>query len=99
LKPVFKDAYAVFAVTNYWESKDADLEMKQGKAMADAAKVGTKSSFIKYILNTQFRKLAFSIMSGAVFLTLTNVSPSLFCAYAVLIFTSVWRSSFQSLPF
>lgn len=45
-----KDAYAVFAVTNYWESKDADLEMKQGKAMADAAKVSTKHSFIKYIL-------------------------------------------------
>lgn len=33
-----KDAYAVFAVTNYWESKSADVEMKQGKAMADAAK-------------------------------------------------------------
>lgn len=29
----------MFAVTNYWESKNADVEMKQGKAMADAAKV------------------------------------------------------------
>ena len=35
-----KDAYAVFAVTNYWESRSAEVEMTQGKAMADAAKVG-----------------------------------------------------------
>jgi hypothetical protein len=34
-----KDAYAVFAVTNYWESRSAEVEMSQGKAMADAAKV------------------------------------------------------------
>lgn len=34
-----KDAYAVFAVTNYWESRSAEVEMTQGKAMADAAKV------------------------------------------------------------
>jgi len=34
-----KDAYAVFAVTNYWESHSQEVEMKQGKAMADAAKV------------------------------------------------------------
>jgi hypothetical protein len=40
-----KDAFAVFAVTNYWESKDADLEIKQGKAMADAAKVSFKHRF------------------------------------------------------
>jgi hypothetical protein len=36
-----KGAFAVFAVTNYWESHSADVEMKQGKAMADAAKVCT----------------------------------------------------------
>lgn len=34
-----KDAYAVFAVTNYWESHSQEVEMQQGKAMADAAKV------------------------------------------------------------
>jgi hypothetical protein len=34
-----KGAYAVFAVTNYWESRSADVEIKQGKAIADAAKV------------------------------------------------------------
>lgn len=30
-------AYAVYAVTNYWESKDATVEMAQGKSLADAA--------------------------------------------------------------
>lgn len=30
-------AYAVYAVTNYWESKDANVEMTQGKCLADAA--------------------------------------------------------------
>jgi hypothetical protein len=39
LKDVMKGAYAVFAVTNYWETQSAAAEMKQGKAMADAAKV------------------------------------------------------------
>lgn len=38
LKAAMKGAYAVFAVTNYWESRSADVEMKQGKAVADAAK-------------------------------------------------------------
>jgi len=39
LKGAMKDAYAVFAVTNYWESRSAEVEMTQGKAMADAARV------------------------------------------------------------
>ncbi|KAH8649765.1 NMRAL1 protein [Ilyonectria robusta] len=36
-------AEAVFAVTNYWEAMDAELEVKQGKDIVDAAKeAGTK---------------------------------------------------------
>lgn len=31
-----KGSYAVFAVTNYWESASRDIEVSQGKAMADA---------------------------------------------------------------
>jgi uncharacterized protein YbjT (DUF2867 family) len=38
LNTALKDAYAVFAVTNYWETASAEVEMKQGKAIADAAK-------------------------------------------------------------
>ncbi|KAG4438489.1 hypothetical protein IFR05_006012 [Cadophora sp. M221] len=33
----FKGAYAVFAVTNYWETMDAKVEIEQGKNLADAA--------------------------------------------------------------
>lgn len=32
-------SYAVYAVTNYWETVDMDLEIQQGKNIADAAKV------------------------------------------------------------
>ena len=39
LKAALKGAYAVFAVTNFWESQSADVEKKQGIAIADAAKV------------------------------------------------------------
>ncbi|TVY80730.1 NmrA-like family domain-containing protein [Lachnellula suecica] len=46
LKAAIKGAYAVYAVTNYWESKSADVEMKQGKAMADAAKEAGVQHFV-----------------------------------------------------
>ncbi|UPK92822.1 hypothetical protein LCI18_003757 [Fusarium solani-melongenae] len=39
-------AEAVFAVTNYWESMDAELEVKQGKAIVDAAKTAGIKLFI-----------------------------------------------------
>jgi len=38
LKSALTGAYAVYAVTNFWESRSAAVEMKQGKAIADAAK-------------------------------------------------------------
>ncbi|KAH8819295.1 hypothetical protein F5884DRAFT_864819 [Xylogone sp. PMI_703] len=37
LKPTLAGAYAVFSVTNYCEKMDANLEIAQGKATADAA--------------------------------------------------------------
>lgn len=39
LKAAVKGAFAVFAVTNFWESQSAEAERKQGTAIADAAKV------------------------------------------------------------
>jgi hypothetical protein len=41
LKTALKGAYAVYVVTNYWEKMSADLERKQGMAVADVAKVTT----------------------------------------------------------
>ncbi|KAI9648249.1 hypothetical protein NHQ30_002881 [Ciborinia camelliae] len=46
LKTAVKGAYAVFAVTNFWESQSADIEKKQGKAIADAAKEAGVQHFI-----------------------------------------------------
>lgn len=31
-------AYAVFSMTNYWETMDMQVEIDQGKSLADAAK-------------------------------------------------------------
>lgn len=59
-------AFAVFAVTNYWESKSAQVEMKQGKAIADAAKVGShEETFgLDNLLIISQRLLVFSISFG-----------------------------------
>ncbi|KAI9889276.1 MAG: hypothetical protein M1814_005651 [Vezdaea aestivalis] len=38
LTSAFKGAYAVFAVTNYWEKMSGEVEFAQGKAIADTAK-------------------------------------------------------------
>ena len=39
LRAVLKDAYAVFAVTNFHERMSKDYEMGQGTNIADVAKV------------------------------------------------------------
>ncbi|XP_035683387.1 nmrA-like family domain-containing protein 1 isoform X2 [Branchiostoma floridae] len=38
LGPALQDAHGVFVLTNYWEHMDQEREIKQGKAIADAAK-------------------------------------------------------------
>ena len=43
IKSAFHGAYAVFAMTNYWEKMDAQLEINQGKNIADLAKVSIYS--------------------------------------------------------
>jgi uncharacterized protein YbjT (DUF2867 family) len=43
VKHALEGSYAVFAVTNYWEKASKELEIQQGKTIADAAKaVGVK---------------------------------------------------------
>lgn len=39
-------AYGAFAVTNFWETGDAEVEFAQGANVADAAKVGCYSECI-----------------------------------------------------
>ena len=39
IEAAFQGAYAVFAMTNYWEKMDANLEIQQGRNIADLAKV------------------------------------------------------------
>ena len=39
IKAALQGAYGVFAVTNYWEKMDAELEKQQGQNIADLAKV------------------------------------------------------------
>ncbi|RAL61768.1 hypothetical protein DID88_002832 [Monilinia fructigena] len=46
LKAALKGAYAVFAVTNFWENQSAEVEKKQGTAIADAAKEAGVQHFI-----------------------------------------------------
>ncbi len=66
VKKAVQGAYAVYAVTNFWESHSADVEMKQGKAMADAAKVCNSCPLTERRINQVRRKLGSNTTSGAV---------------------------------
>lgn len=50
-------AYAVFALTNYWEKLDMQLEIDQGKKLADAAKeAGVQHYIWSSLLNISKRE-------------------------------------------
>ena len=51
-------AAAVYALTNYWEKMDSELEVKQGKDLVDAAKETGVQQFIwSALVNVTKRKL------------------------------------------
>lgn len=53
-------AYAVFTVTNYWEKMDMQLEIQQGKNLADAAKQNGVEHYIwSSLLNVKKRTFIF----------------------------------------
>lgn len=53
VKHALEGSYAVFAVTNYWEKASKELEVQQGKTIADAAKaVGVKHLVWSALPNT-----------------------------------------------
>jgi hypothetical protein len=74
----FKGAYAVFAVTNYWETMDAKAEIQQGKTLADAALESGVQHFIWSSLP--------NVTEGS---SPSHPAPSL--AYLV---TSIYRSAY-----
>ena len=53
LVKAMQGSYAVFGVTNYWEHIDAESEVRQGKNLADAAKVSirapTAAAAVQYV--------------------------------------------------
>lgn len=50
-------AAAVFTMTNYWEKMDMELEIQQGKNLADAAKEAGVNHYIwSSLLNVNKRK-------------------------------------------
>jgi uncharacterized protein YbjT (DUF2867 family) len=48
IQKALKGAYGVYAVTNYWDQKSADLEFAQGKNIADACKVRAFSQILMF---------------------------------------------------
>jgi hypothetical protein len=71
LKVALHGAYAVYLVTNYWETMSADVERKQGKNVADVAKVMILhpiSSNLRHSTSSYLcRKLAFNTLFSAVY--------------------------------
>lgn len=47
-----KDSYAAFAVTNYWEQASAQVEVQQGKNIADVAKVRSQHCYAMSAIRT-----------------------------------------------
>lgn len=57
LVEAMKGSSAVFTVTNYWEKMDMQLEIQQGKNLADAAKQNNVEHYIwSSLLNVTKRK-------------------------------------------
>ncbi|KAF4934213.1 NmrA-like family domain-containing protein 1 [Colletotrichum fructicola] len=63
LVKAFKGSYAVFAVTNYWESLDMQVEIQQGKNIADAAKE-TDVKFLIWSSQLNIKKLSNGVLSN-----------------------------------
>lgn len=63
LVKAMEGAFAVFAVTNYWEKMDMQLEIDQGKKLADAAKETDVQHFIwSSLLNVNKRETYLSLL-------------------------------------
>jgi len=70
LKAALHGAHTAFLVTNYWETMSADVERKQGKNVADVAKVMILhpiQSLCHLTSSHSCRKLAFNTLFSAVY--------------------------------
>ncbi|KAK2728971.1 hscarg protein [Colletotrichum kahawae] len=63
LVKAFKGSYAVFAVTKYWESLDMQVEIQQGKNIADASKE-TDIEFLIWSSQLNIKKLSNGVLSN-----------------------------------
>lgn len=60
-------AYAVFSMTNYWETMDMQVEIDQGKRLANAAKEkGVKVYIWSSLINVKKRRFCVSNLVRAV---------------------------------
>lgn len=59
-----KGSAAVFAVTNYWEKMSAEIEIEQGKVMADASKAAGVERFFWSSLPNVSKGMKTSLKSG-----------------------------------
>jgi hypothetical protein len=58
LTHALKDAYAVFAVTNWQEVMDKEREIQQGKSIADVAKVRYQTLSVQQPSNPDRSKMS-----------------------------------------
>lgn len=80
-------ASAVYAVTNYWEKMDQELEIQQGKNIVDAAKDAGVQHFIwSSLYNVNKRK--YSVFAGHLMRT-----ESVFMKHCLTPHSLQWQAS------
>ncbi|KAK7212375.1 hypothetical protein V2G26_019553 [Clonostachys chloroleuca] len=68
-KPAVEGAHTVFFVTNYWEKSSAELEISQGKAVADASKAaGVEHLIFSSLINAAIEQYIRGIDIPATFI-------------------------------
>ncbi|MCJ1277498.1 hypothetical protein MMC21_005311 [Puttea exsequens] len=78
IQSALKDAYAVFAMTNYWEKMDPELETNQGKSIADAARVGYHHLILRIAADNQSQEAGVQHLIWSSLLSVTELTGGKF---------------------